>query len=160
MSYYQLNIQQRNEIKEYIDNFNMSSLLNKSAYKGDKQEFDYIGTYVTIKIVATRLYPFMNIHRTNIVGDIIIIINDELQYTLTNLKYLISWKSDICSLRMVVPSNLLSEDLLKFFTKKIIEQGNITESTETEQIVYFNEMDGGEVLLTTYPQIIIEQKGE
>jgi len=158
MSYYNLTEAQRQIVIEILNKFSMNDLLTKSAYKGDRQEVIVEQDGVNIRFYAERFYKDMLSYKTNLNGDIYCEINNDIVYKVEDLKYIISWKDDNCIMRMVVPSNLLSTDLLKYFTAKVLEQGNFTESTDTEQIVYFNEMDGGDVLLTTYPQIIIEDK--
>jgi hypothetical protein len=55
---------------------------------------------------------------------------------------------------------LLSNEIIKGFTVKII-MGNLpTISIGTLQYIYYTDLDGGEILLQNFPEIINEIKPE
>jgi len=152
----------RNEVKQLLADFNIGQLYSKDAYNEDKQLITLSGEIVTITIFQKRLYENRMPHKTNCVGDVTIIMSDEIEneciYEYNYFLKLLSWTQPDYSFRMIVPSSLLSDEIMKQFTVKIITNKLPTDSPETEQIVYFNNIDGGEILLQLYPQIILEQK--
>ena len=161
-SYYELPLNIREEIKELLATFDISNLYLKAAYNGDYQLINLIGENVSLIIKQERLYKDRLSYKTNCVGDITLVINyldSEIKYKLDELLYILSWIFDDYIFRMIVPSSLLSNEIIKQFTVKIIESNLPTISNDTEQFIYYNDLDGGEILLTMFPQIIIENKG-
>ena len=161
--YYEFTGVEKQKLKDFIHSFALSDLLKKTAYKGKLQEVIYDFEGLRIRVYANRLYPNMKSYKTNIQGDVRVEISNGSELfttTLPELEKLVDWEEDGYSYRMIVPNVILAETMVKPFIVSTIELNLPVYSNDYAQVTYYNELGGGQSLLDTHPQIIIENKIE
>jgi len=161
-SYYDLPENIRIEIIELLSDFNISDLYKKAAYDKNIQKIILTGENVNLTIYQDRLYQNRLSYKTNCTGDISLVINydnQEINYKYDDLLYIISWVDTNYNYRLIVPSEIISNSDVIPFISAVISHKNTIISTDFEQIIYFNSLDGAESLVSKY-NLIIENKPE
>jgi len=165
MKFFELTDNLRTELTELVQTIHYSSLLSKEAYRGEFQAVEVSSANFQIVAKMMRQYPNEQPHRTNTKGELILEISSS--YYNGNIEFskmmdLINWHYPLRPFRLIIPSNLLSDDLMKQFIAVALYWELPTFSTETEQIIYFTEIvddtADGFVLLNAFPQIIKQSK--
>jgi hypothetical protein len=160
-SFWQQTQQFRDEVKELIFDFNISSLYKKDAYNGDFQQITINGEFVTITIKQQRLYENRLSYKTNVIGDIIVNMSDndgnKSEYEYNCFLSLLSWRFEDYSFRLFVPSTVISNTDILYFVSILQDHQNPIISTVFEQVVYYNSLDGAEPIVEKY-KFVIENK--
>jgi hypothetical protein len=163
ITFYNYSKEIRDRVIFLYNSFPIGNLYTKDKCIDDKQQVTLVDNEIKITIWQKRIYDNIKPYRTQCEGDVYVILTingEQMEYEKRIFDDIISWHFPERPYRLIVPSNLLSNEIIKGFTVKII-MGNLpTVSIGTLQYIYYTDLDGGEILLQNFPEIINEIKPE
>jgi len=145
-SFYTQTLDFRTEAIRMLKDFEISKLYTKDCCVGYFQKYTIWGENITIEFRQKRLYSPERSYRTNCDGEIIVKIYDEFEneseYNYQKFQQILELDFSERPYRLIVPSDLLSEEIIKGFTMKIIMGELPTVSKDAMQFVYYTDLDG------------------